>query len=91
MRDNANLELLLKELLDSNGKILEQLSNLDGKNDRWLDVSEACMWLKCSTRTLQKYRDEGMLPFSQIAAKIYFRESDLQSFLNRHNTSPNEG
>uniref|UniRef100_UPI003216C756 helix-turn-helix domain-containing protein n=1 Tax=uncultured Draconibacterium sp. TaxID=1573823 RepID=UPI003216C756 len=70
-----------------NQKILEEIRQIQNPSERWLDITEACSWLKCSTRTLQKYRDEGKIPFSQISAKIYFRLSDLQEFLNRHNTS----
>ncbi len=79
----------LNRLTKANQKILEELKQIQNPSEKWLDVTEACSWLKCSTRTLQNYRDKEMLPFSQIGAKIYFRLSDLQDFLNCHNTSPN--
>jgi len=42
-------------------------------NERWLDIQETCLLLKISKRTLQAYRDNGILSFSQIGGKIYSR------------------
>ena len=54
--------------------------------EKWLDVKETASFLKISTRTLQTYRDLGLLPYSQIAAKIYFRYTDVIDFLMQHRT-----
>jgi uncharacterized protein YbcC (UPF0753/DUF2309 family) len=58
-------------------------------SDIWLDISETCMLLKISKRTLQTYRDNSILPYSQIAGKIYFRSSDIESHLNKHYVKAN--
>lgn len=50
----------------------------------WRDVKETCNLLKVSPRTLQTYRDESKLGFSQIGSKIYFKLDDIEDFLNRH-------
>ena len=52
--------------------------------ERWLDVQEACFALKISKRTLQAYRDNKVLPYSQIAGKIYFKANDIQEHLEKH-------
>jgi excisionase family DNA binding protein len=75
-------------------KLVEKMDHIDKKLDDhkkdnplsevWLDIQEACQLLKISKRTLQSYRDNGILPFSQIGGKIYFRASDIESHLNRH-------
>jgi len=52
--------------------------------ERWLDVQETCMALKISKRTLQVYRDNKILPFSQIAGKIYFKAKDIQAHLENN-------
>ena len=54
--------------------------------EKWLDVKETARFLKISTRSLQSYRDQRLLPYSQIAAKIYFRYSDIIDFLMEHRT-----
>ena len=53
-------------------------------NDRWLDIQEACFLLRISKRTLQSYRDNGMLPFSQINGKIYFKAKDIDNHLEKN-------
>ena len=53
-------------------------------NDRWLDIQEACFLLRISKRTLQSYRDNGMLPFSQINGKIYFKAKDIENHLEKN-------
>jgi hypothetical protein len=88
MKELEDLKEGIDSLNYSNQKILEELKRITGDKEVWHDVTETCSKLKCSTRTLQKYRDDDIIPFSQIGAKIYFRESDIQEFLNRHNTNP---
>src|SRR3989339_718581 len=52
--------------------------------ERWLDIQETCLLLKISKRTLQAYRDNGILSFSQIGGKIYFKVVDLEEHLPKH-------
>ncbi len=52
--------------------------------DDWLDIQDTCQLLKVSKRTLQTYRDNGTLSFSQIGGKIYFKASDLRAHLEKH-------
>jgi len=53
-------------------------------SEHWLDIQETCQLLKISKRTLQAYRDNGILSFSQIAGKIYFKVADLEEHLKNH-------
>jgi predicted site-specific integrase-resolvase len=64
------------------------LSN-DNSNDKWLDNQDVLMRMHISGRTLHRWRRKKILPFSRIGNKIYYRESDLQSLLekNLRNTS----
>lgn len=50
----------------------------------WLSPEEVCHILRISKRTLQTYRDSGILPFSQISRKIYFKASDVEEYLEAH-------
>lgn len=49
----------------------------------WLDNQEVCEILGISKRTLQTYRDNGILPFSQIGHKMFYRSEDVQRVLNK--------
>ena len=51
------------------------------KRDKWLDNCETCRLLNVSARTMQTYRDTGKLPYSQINGKIYYKASDVETFL----------
>ena len=75
-------------------KIVDQLEAIQQKlnkgksttplSDIWMDNQDVCELLHVSKRTLQHYRDTGKIPFSQIGAKIYYKASDIDTFLNNH-------
>ena len=50
----------------------------------YLTGEEVCSQLRLSTRTLQEYRNLGMLPFYKIEGKILYKQSDIQTMLERH-------
>ena len=47
----------------------------------WLDNADVCEKLNVSKRTLQTYRDSGLLAYSQINHKIYYRLEDVEAFI----------
>jgi predicted site-specific integrase-resolvase len=76
-----------KELIKNINEIKFSLSEKTRKtplSEIWLDISETCMLLKISKRTLQTYRDNGILSYSQISGKIYFKASDIEVHLQRN-------
>ncbi len=48
----------------------------------YLTGREVCERLFISPRTLQDYRDKGIIPYTQIAGKILYRLSDLEKILS---------
>jgi MerR family transcriptional regulator, repressor of the yfmOP operon len=50
----------------------------------WLSADEVCHLLRISKRTLSNYRTNGVLPFSQIGRKIYYKASDIDDYLENH-------
>ena len=50
----------------------------------YLTGREVCERLFVSPRTLQDYRDKGIIPYTQIAGKILYRLSDLNSLLQEN-------
>ncbi|PLX06037.1 MAG: DNA-binding protein [Marinilabiliales bacterium] len=77
-------------------QIIEKLQGLEDKfikmkmdaesplSDRWLDNQDVMLLLKISKRTLQTYRDERKIPFSQVGNKIYYKASDVERFLKKN-------
>jgi len=56
------------------------------KLEDWLDNQNVMQILHISPRTLQTLRTNGLLPFSRIGNKIYYRRSDISRILNNHYT-----
>lgn len=52
--------------------------------EMWLDNQELMQLLKISKRTAQHYRDTGLIAFSQVGNKIYYKQSDIDEMLNKH-------
>ena len=75
---------LLKTLATRLLNLIGELPPKVNPTETGLDITETAQWLKVSPRTLQNYRDQELLPYSQIKGKIYFRLQDLQEFLMKH-------
>ncbi len=59
--------------------------------DEWLDNGVVCRLLNVSKRTLQSYRDTGKLPFSQINHKVFYKQKDVEAFLNERKSNMSIG
>ena len=73
-----------KKLMDSIEnlkKTVEEKLDKKTNNNEWLDNQDVCQILKVTTRTLQNYRDQGLLSFSIIGSKILYRKVDVDQFL----------
>lgn len=49
--------------------------------EHFLTGKEVCDRLYISPRTLQDYRDRGIIPYTQFAGKILYKVSDLERML----------
>ncbi|MBT2621864.1 helix-turn-helix domain-containing protein [Chryseobacterium sp. ISL-6] len=67
---------VLGDQLSSSNK---QLNAIDG--EELLDNQEVLQKLKISTRSLQRYRSSGQLPYFTISGKLYYKLSDVQQFI----------
>lgn len=88
--ENNLFETFQKQLfrkIDDIGKDLKSLVNANGvfeKDDKPLDNQDLCLILHVSSRTLQRYRSEGLLPFFKIGQKIYYKTSDVREFVYKN-------
>lgn len=74
----------LTNQLEAISNKLNQQKDTTPLTDVWMDNQDVCELLHISKRTLQHYRDSSKLPFSQIGAKIYYKSSDIDEFLNEN-------
>ncbi|WP_303186188.1 helix-turn-helix domain-containing protein [Phocaeicola coprocola] len=47
----------------------------------WLDNQDVCEVLRISKKTLQVYRAKGILPFSRIKNKLFYKPEDIRRLL----------
>ena len=82
----------VKRILESMKVILALYRNVTGNyrllldGERYLTDREVAEILKVSRRTLQEYRNDGVLPYILLGGKVLYRESDLPSVLPRSGT-----
>ena len=50
-------------------------------NERFMTDKEVSAWLKVSRRTLQDYRNNGMVSYYQLGGKILYKESDIEKLV----------
>ena len=52
-----------------------------GKEPGWVDNDTLSKMLDVKKRTLQNYRDNGIIPFTFIGNKVYYKLSDIGKIL----------
>lgn len=83
------LIILTKEQYD---EILKRLNELKdeivqlqkGTFRHVIDNQDFIQLLKISKRTAQTWRDEGIITFSQVGGKIYYKFSDIEKLIDRN-------
>ena len=57
---------------------MNEKSRASFSNERFLTDREVSARLKVSRRTLQDYRNNGMVSYYQLGGKILYKESDIE-------------
>jgi DNA-binding MarR family transcriptional regulator len=74
-----------KDLVNRLDQLNKQLEEKQKKpQETFLDNQEFLLLMNISKRTAQTWRDEGVISFSQIGSKIYYRMSDVQKLLDNN-------
>ena len=73
----------LNDKLDRLAEMIEN-RNASDRDAEWLESEAARKQLGVSPKTWQNYRDQRVIPFSQIGRKIYVNRADLNAFLRSH-------
>ena len=79
----------VRKALDSMKDVLALYEEVTGNyrpmlnGERYLTDDETSKALKVSRRTLQEYRNNGVIPYYALGGKILYRESDLEALLQR--------
>ncbi|KAA6316869.1 hypothetical protein EZS27_032884 [termite gut metagenome] len=72
----------LDEMLDGISQALKNRTpHLNG--EKFLTNRDVCKMLYISSRTLQDWRNNGIVPYIQIKGKIIYRESEILKWLDK--------
>jgi len=92
MLDDEIIQESLQEVKQNHLELIKRLDNLMIRlnenrklpddpfftNDEFMDL------MSISVRTAQLWRDQGLISYSQISGKIYYRMSDIQKLLDEN-------
>ncbi len=77
-----NLTSKVEDMRQDVKMLLSKMTNHSPNN--WVDTQESIRLLGISLRTMQKYRDNGVIGFSKYGRKIYYKVSDIENLLEKH-------
>lgn len=81
-RETQGIQEVIQLLTEIKNSVMKKEPNTQRKE--LMNNEEMMEFLGVSRRTLQKYRDEGVLSFIQIKDKIYYKYVDVEEYLNRN-------
>ncbi|MFD1613711.1 helix-turn-helix domain-containing protein [Gelatiniphilus marinus] len=87
---------LSQDIKDLKARIeLLRQSRAEVLKDTWIDNQDVLQTLRISKRTLQTFRTNGILPYSKIKGKFYYKVADIEQLLQdnyyNHNFKYNGG
>lgn len=81
MIEQSEFRQLIHEELQ---RFFDMLKETNSSTEEWLDSKDVPAYLNVSQKTWQNYRNQRLIPFSQIGRKIRARKSDLDAFLQNY-------
>jgi hypothetical protein len=85
--ETHHLLQLLKAIADLAKRLLrieQKLNDEQFVKHDWLDHTDVCKMLHISKRTLDSYREKGLLPGSKLGGKVFYRYTDIDGYLRTH-------
>jgi hypothetical protein len=79
---NEQFEEILKQIETIKSRLKE--SEKKNLKEKIINNQEFLLLMNISKRTAQSWRDEGVIPFSQIGSKIYYRWGDIETLLENN-------
>ena len=80
----------LREVLGDLAKVDAGIEQIRGfcrpvlNGEHYLSGEEVCKALRITKRTLQQYRDDGLISFVALPGKMLYKESDILAMLQQN-------
>lgn len=65
-------------------KQLKGLTPSSSDLNEWLDNQDVCILMNISDRKLLSLRQKGLIPFSRIDRKVYYKKEDILNYMRRN-------
>lgn len=85
MIEQSEIRQLIHEELQ---KFFDMFKETNSSTEEWIDSKDVPAYLSVSRKTWQNYRNQRLIPFSQVGRKIRVRKSDLDAFLETYMVNP---
>lgn len=84
--DKMEFVAWMERIMDRLDMLGDHMNNLQKKHtcidgEELLDNQDLLQMLKISSRSLQRYRSTGKLPYYTISGKLYYKSSDVHQFI----------
>ena len=83
---NENLREVLGDLakVDAGIEQIRRFCRPMFNGEHYLSGEEVCKTLRITKRTLQQYRDDGLVSYITLPGKMLYKESDILALLQRN-------
>jgi hypothetical protein len=87
--EKEDLKMLLHKIMTEREKLADERRKLKYERavqpgPQWLIGEQVMRMLSVSTRTLQNYRDAGILGYSSFGGKFYYLQTEIEQLLQKH-------
>ena len=82
IESKAYKELVTKINTIAKFVVRQEPCEVSNPDDEWVDNYEVCTYLKISERTLQRLRSKGMITYSVLSGKSYYKIGEIKRMLN---------
>ena len=79
MTEDEDMHYKLDKILADAVSRIEEKWN---RKVKYFTVGQVCKILSVTRRTLQNYRDDKIIKFSQVGKKIWFKSTDVDKFID---------
>ena len=77
-------DIVLEEILGIVERIEKILNGLKKtENEEFIDNQEFLQLMKITTRTAQKWRDTGIVGYSLVGGKVYYKKEEITTLLKK--------
>ncbi|MFZ4564468.1 MAG: helix-turn-helix domain-containing protein [Bacteroidales bacterium] len=84
METQQNMQQKFIEISKRLSRLEELLLELSKPRLSWQEPEEIARLLNVGKRSVDNYRDAGLIPYSKLGGKVYYRICDIEDYLTEN-------